>query len=159
MWPLRQSTASQEIPLGPFLDSGDGNTQETGLTISNTDIKLLKAGATAEVSKNSGGGTHIANGRYYAVLDATDSDTVGPMRVSVHVAGALAVWLDCMVYEEAVYDALFASGAPGYLQPTTAGRTLTIEADGMAHADVKEIEGADATNQITASVPTAACWS
>lgn len=111
MWPLRQSTASQEIPLGPFVDSTDGNTQETALTIANTDIKLFKSGATTEASKNSGGATHIANGRYYAVLDATDTGTLGPMRVYVHVAGALAVWLDCMVYNANVYDWLMGAGA------------------------------------------------
>lgn len=37
---LRQSTASQEVPLGYFLDSTDGNTEKTGLTIANTDIKI-----------------------------------------------------------------------------------------------------------------------
>lgn len=36
------------------------------------------------------------------------------------------------------------------VMPTTAGRTLTIESDGMAHADVKEIEGTDATNVLDA---------
>jgi hypothetical protein len=111
-WFLRQSTASQEIPLGPFVDSADGNTQEISLTIANTDIKIFKAGATTEASKNSGGATHIANGRYYAVLDATDTDTIGPLRVYVHVAGALAVWLDCVVLDEAVYDVLFGTAAP-----------------------------------------------
>ena len=112
MWFLRQSTASQEIPLGPFLDSTDGNSQETALSIANTDIKLLKTGGTSESSKNSGGATHIAGGRYYAVLDATDTDTIGPMRVSVHVAGALAVWLDCCVLDEAVFDVMFGTTAP-----------------------------------------------
>jgi hypothetical protein len=52
---LRQSTASQEILLGPFVDSTDGVTAETGLTITNTDIKLWKGGTTAEANKNSGG--------------------------------------------------------------------------------------------------------
>lgn len=108
---LRQSTAGQEIPLGPFVDSTDGNTQETGLTIANTDIKLWKEGATTEANKNSGGATHIASGRYYAVLDATDTNTIGNLRVTVHVAGALAVWLDCTVLHANVYDTLFGSVA------------------------------------------------
>ncbi len=30
---LKQSTASQEIPLGYFVDSTDGNTEKTALTI------------------------------------------------------------------------------------------------------------------------------
>lgn len=109
LFPLRQSTASQEIPLGPFLDSTDGNTQETGLTIANTDIKIWKSGGTSEASKNSGGATHIASGRYYTVLDATDTDTVGPLRVACHPSGALAVQLLCCVLPPLVYDSMFAT--------------------------------------------------
>lgn len=106
---LRQSTASQEIPLGRFVDSTDGDTEETGLTIANTDIKLWKTGATSLVSKNSGGATHMANGEYYCVLDATDSNTLGPMKVAVHVAGALAVQVFCCVLSAEVYDSLIAA--------------------------------------------------
>lgn len=104
---LRENTASQEVMLGPFVDDTDGKTAETALTIANTDIKLWKAGATSEVSKNSGGATHIASGRYYAVFDATDSNTRGSMRASVHVAGALPVWEDIAVLGANVYDSLF----------------------------------------------------
>ena len=107
-FPLRHNTANQEVPLGHFLDSGDGNTEETGLTIANTDIKLWKNGATTLANKNSGGGTHISNGIYYATLDATDSNTLGPMVIFVHVSGALAVRLECVVYPQKVYDALIA---------------------------------------------------
>lgn len=128
---LRQSTASQEIVLGPFVDSVDGNTAETGLTIANTDIKIYKGGATSAVNKNSGGGTHDAGGRYTAVLDATDTNTVGAMEVHVHVSGALPVFRRYWVLEESVYDALFAASAPGYVANapvnTTqlAGQTVT----------------------------------
>lgn len=118
---LRQSTASQEIILGSFVDDTDGKTAETALSIANTDIKIWKHGGTTEASKNSGGATHIASGRYYAVLDATDTDTIGNLRVSVHVAGALPVWLDCVVLDEAVFDALFGTTA---LATTGAAMTL-----------------------------------
>jgi hypothetical protein len=114
MIPLRKSTASQEVLLGPFLDDTDGKTAETGLTIANTDIKLWKRGGTTESNKNSGGATHIADGRYYATLDATDTDTTGELILNVAVAGALPVRLVCCVFEAAVFDALFASGAAGY---------------------------------------------
>src|SRR5689334_1346513 len=46
---LKQSTASQEIPLGYFVDATDGNTEKTALTIANTDIKLWKMGASSLV--------------------------------------------------------------------------------------------------------------
>jgi hypothetical protein len=111
---LRQSTASQLIDLGPFLDDTDGKTAETALTIANTDIKLRKAGATAAVNKNSGGATHDAGGNYYATLDATDTNTVGPLVVKVHVSGALPVRAVFQVLEEAIYDALFAASASAF---------------------------------------------
>jgi hypothetical protein len=115
MYVLRQSTASQEIALGVFVDSTDGNTAETGLTIANTDIKIHKAGATTLANKNSGGATHISGGIYYAVLDATDTDTVGSGMIFCQVAGALAVRVPFTVLEEAVFDALYAASALGYV--------------------------------------------
>lgn len=113
---LRQSTASQEVPLGHFVDDADGKTAETGLTIANTDIKVWKAGATTLANKNSGGATHISGGIYYCTLDATDTDTIGPLVLFVAVSGALAVRVECEVLDEAQYDALFG---------TTAFSTLT----------------------------------
>ena len=106
---LRQSTAGQEVPLGYFLDSTDGDTEETGLTVANTDIKIWKWGATTLANKNSGGATHISNGIMYCVLDATDSNTLGPMIIFVHVAGALTVRLECSVLTANVWDSKYSS--------------------------------------------------
>ncbi len=142
---LRQSTASQEIPLGYFLDSLDGNSEEVALTIANTDIKIWKSGATTLANKNSGGATHISNGIYYAVLDATDTDTVGSLVIFCHPTGALATRTECYVYEETIFDALFAAAAPGYLQPTTAGRTLDVTATGAAGVDWGNVENPTTT--------------
>jgi hypothetical protein len=110
---LRQSTASQEILIGPFLDDTDGKTAETALTIANTDIKLWVSGATTEVSKNSGGATHIAAGRYYAVLDATDTATLGSGELNVSVAGALPCKVRFCVVPAVVYDAIVAGTGAG----------------------------------------------
>jgi hypothetical protein len=107
---LRQSTASQEVSLGYFLDSTDGNTEETGLTIANTDIKIRKGGGTTLINKTSGGGTHISNGIYSAVLDATDTDTLGDLVIYCHVGGALATKLEYTVLPAASYDALVTNG-------------------------------------------------
>jgi hypothetical protein len=116
MIPLKYNTAGQEIPLGYFLDSTDGDTEETALTINNTDIKLCKNGATSLVNKNSGGATHMSNGVYYAVLDATDTNTYGPLKIYVHVAGALAVVLECVVMNADAYDALYAANGTGNIE-------------------------------------------
>ena len=103
---LKASTASQEVLLGPFVDSTDGVTAETALTIANTDIKIFKAGATTLANKNSGGATHISAGNYYAVLDATDTDTVGSGTIVVQVSGALAFRVNFCVLPALVYDSL-----------------------------------------------------
>lgn len=111
---LRQSTASQSRAIGPFIDDTDFKTAETGLTVANTDIKLVVNGA-ASANKNSGGGTHRVNGVYGVTFDATDTATVGEVEVSVLVAGALLVFHKFYVLEEAVYDAMFAASALGYV--------------------------------------------
>ncbi len=105
---LRQSTASQEVPLGTFVDSVDGVTPKTALVITNTDIRLWKNGATALATKASGGATHMATGIYYCVFDATDTNTVGPMVAFIHIGGALPVRLEFEVLPAAVYDSLVA---------------------------------------------------
>lgn len=107
---LKQSTASQEVPIGPFLDSTDGDTAMTGLTIANTDIKIWRVGATTLANKTSGGATHISAGVYYTVLDATDTATLGSLVIFVHVATALAVRLECVVLAANVYDAMIGGG-------------------------------------------------
>ena len=146
---LKQSTASQEVLLGPFVDSTDGVTAETALTIANTDIKLFKAGATTLANKNSGGATHISAGNYYAVLDATDTDTVGSGAIVVQVSGALAVRHDIHVLEEAVYDDVFGASAAGYLKPTTAGRTLDVSTGGEAGVDWANVGSPTTTVALT----------
>ena len=132
MYPLRKSTASQIIPLGPFLDDTDGKSRETGLTIANTDIRLEKNGATTFVDKTSGGATHVEAGNYYTTLDATDTNTTGPMRVHVNMTGALAVWVDCVVFEQNVYDWLFVNNvAPATFSANDAATALLDLSNGI----------------------------
>ena len=147
---LKQATAAQSRALGPFVDSTDFLTPETGLTIANTDIKLVVNGG-ASADKNSGGGTHRVNGVYGVTFDATDTATIGEMEVSVVVAGALPVFDKYVVLEEAVYDALFAASAPGYLQPTTAGRTLDVSAGGEAGIDWANIGSPTTAQNLSAT--------
>lgn len=131
---LKQSTAI-DIALGPFVDATDGVTAETGLTLSQADIRLKKnAGAWAQVN-DATSATHEEAGWYEKELDATDTDTVGILLISVQESGALPVWREFQVLEEAVYDAMFAASAPGYLQPTIPGRTLDVSAGGEAGVD------------------------
>lgn len=143
---LQQSTAGQIVVLGPFLDSGDGNTEETALTIANTDIKIHKAGATALVNKNSGGATHMANGLYYITIDATDSNTLGGVVIYCHPAGALPVKWEGAVVTPAAYNVLTAVTGDAFAR-------LGAPAGASVSADVAAVQ-AD-TNDIQSRLPAA----
>lgn len=148
---LKQATAAQSRLIGPFLDSTDFVTAETGLTIANTDVKLSANGA-ASADKNSGGGTHRVNGHYGFTFDATDSATVGQLAVSIVVAGALPVWDTFTVLEEAVYDALFAASAPGYVANAPVNVAQFGGSNLTAAAGIPEVKVASiANNAITAA--------
>ena len=111
---LKQSTAV-DVLIGPFVDSTDGDTEETALTINQADVRLSKNGQTAAQKNDVTAAAHDADGMYNCELDATDTDTVGQLTVYVHVAGALMVRHDFQVIEEVVYDALYGSAATGAL--------------------------------------------
>jgi len=105
---LKQSTAIS-LRIGPFLDSTDGNTAETGLTISQADVRLSKAGGDFAQKTEATSCTHDELGYYICPLDATDTATLGMLKLAVHESGALAVWHTFMVVPANVFDSLFGS--------------------------------------------------
>ncbi len=104
---LRQST-TQTVRFGPFVDSTDGDTAETALTIAQADRRLSKDGGAFAQSNHTGNSTHDSDGWYSDDLDTTDTNTVGELLMNVHVSGALQVVMRWWVLEETVYDELFA---------------------------------------------------
>lgn len=110
---LKQSTA-QTVRFGPFLDSTDGITAETALTIAQADMQLSKDGGAFAQKNASGNATHDADGWYSTSLDATDTATVGELILQVTVSGALPVWTRWYVVEEAIYDAFFAASSNAF---------------------------------------------
>jgi hypothetical protein len=123
---IKQSTAST-VKLGPFLDDTDGKTPETGLTISQADIRLSKNGGAFAQSNNTAGATHNENGYYDVPLNATDTNTLGTFRVAVSKSGALAVWQDFMVVPANVWDSMFGAS------------TLNVNVSTMSSAAVDSI--------------------
>lgn len=102
---LKQSTAAT-VKLGAFVDDTDGKTAETGLTISQADIRLSKNGGDFAQTNNATGATHDEFGYYDIPLDTTDTGTLGRLRVAVSESGALPVWQDFLVVTANVYDTL-----------------------------------------------------
>lgn len=105
---LRQST-SVDVPIGAFVDQTDGVSPETTLTITQPDIRLKKNGG-AWAQKNAAQTlTHEENGNYEVTLDATDTNTLGLLRLHVNESGALPVTEDFWVVTQNYWDSLFAT--------------------------------------------------
>lgn len=121
---LEQATASQAVMIGPFVDSTNGVDAETGLTIDAADVRISVNGGNI-VGKNSGGCTHDELGMYQCTFDATDTATVGRMQVVVAESGALPVYHEFIIVEEAVHANFYDASAVG---PLTAAAVNT-EAD------------------------------
>ena len=148
---LRQNT-SVDVPVGPFLDDTDGKTAETGLTITQPDIRLKKNGG-AWAQKNAVQTlTHEENGFYEVTLDATDTNTLGLLRLAIAESGALPVWEDFMVVTANVFDSLFSTDILDVSVTQVNGSAVNNLVSGRFDASV----GAMATGVITAAAHAAA---
>ncbi len=104
---LKADTATT-IRIGPFVDDTDGVTAETGLTISQADVRLSKNGAAAAQKADATSATHDENGYYRVPLNATDTNTEGTLDVCVNETGALPVIAKFEVLAAEVYDSVVA---------------------------------------------------
>jgi hypothetical protein len=102
---LKQSTAFT-FRIGPFVDSTDGFTAETALSIAQADIQISKAGGAFAQTSASPTTTHDADGWYQCPLTTTDTGTLGSLTVQIVMSGALPVWEHFMVVPANVYDSL-----------------------------------------------------
>lgn len=147
---LKQST-SVDVPIGPFVDSTDGVTAETSLTITQPDIRLKKNGG-AWAQKNAAQTlSHEENGFYEVTLDATDTNTLGLLRLAVNESGAMPIWEDFMVLSANVYDSLIGGSDTLDVQVTGMGanvitssviNTDAITSTGLAASAANEIADA-----------------
>jgi hypothetical protein len=103
---LKQSTAAT-VKIGPFLDSTDGDTEETGLTIAQADVRLSKNGGNIAQKAEATSCTHDELAIYGCPLGTTDTDTLGRLQLWVHEGGALLVWHEFMVVPANVWDSFF----------------------------------------------------
>jgi len=100
---LKQSTA-RTVTIGPFVDSTDGVTAETALTLSQADIRLSKNDGAFGQKNQSSTATHKENGYYSCSLDTTDTDTLGNLTLGVNESGALPVRHDFLVVPSNIWD-------------------------------------------------------
>lgn len=102
------------LKLGPFLDSTDGTTAETALTVSQADVRLSKNGGDFAQKNDTNTATHDELGYYDCQINTTDTNTYGILRVVVAESGALVVDQSYAVLPEPLFASFFpsASGDP-----------------------------------------------
>lgn len=120
---LKQST-SFTFRIGPFVDSTDGVTAETALSIAQADIQISKNGGAFAQTSASPTTTHDADGWYQCPLTSTDTNTLGPLTVQIVMAGALPVWEHFMVVPANVYESMVAGSE--WLEVTALRGDVTI---------------------------------
>lgn len=143
---LRQSTAV-DLPIGPFVDQTDGFTAETGLTLSQADIRLKKNGGNWAQKNQANSASHEENGWYEVSLDTTDTNTLGLLTLAVNESGALPVWHQFLVVPSQVWDSFLGADALQVHAVEISNDLITA----AAIADNAIDAGAIASNAITAA--------
>lgn len=110
MIPARQSTAL-ETAIGPVLDA-DG-VAVTDCVVG--DFKIKKTTGNFAALNGSATLTHVSAGMYDLVLTTSDTDTVGLNCIAIDDTVNACLPLYLQVMEEAVYDAIYAASAVGYV--------------------------------------------
>jgi hypothetical protein len=145
---LKQST-TVTLMLGPFLDDTDGKTAETALTITQADVRVSKNGGAYAQKSSTASAAHSEAGEYTCAFDATDTGTLGVLKIRVSEAGALPVWVECMVVPANVYDSLI--GGTDYLEIDArqwAHQTIPTPAvTGVPKVDLTQIDGLATSTQ------------
>lgn len=151
LW-LRQSTVVS-VKIGPFIDDTDGKTAETGLTLSQGDVKLSKNGGDLAQKNDAGAATTDEMGYYDCPLNTTDTNTLGTLQLVVHESGALPVFHEFMVMPANVYNSLVLGSASDYLDVAVVEQA-NIDFGATQKASIETAVDAAFENDIPA-VPTA----
>jgi hypothetical protein len=100
---LKHNTAVS-VKIGPFVDTVDGFTPQTGLVLTSSDIRLSKAGAAFFGKSDPNPAVHQENGWYSCPLGIVDTDTLGELIIAVNETSALPVWAEFFVVPDDMYD-------------------------------------------------------
>lgn len=139
-------------------NSGAGGAVAPSDAFENSDVRIYKDGSATQRASVSGvtmtSPFDSVIGLHLLAIDLSDNDDPGFYAAGSHYTVVLAP--DETVDGEAVVAVIarFSILGTTALRPTTPGRTLGVESDGHAHADVKEVEGTDATDALAAQAQT-----
>lgn len=135
------------IPMGPFLASTDGVTAQAGL--GSFTVRVNK-GTTWVIRESVTATAHQENGFYSVELNATDTNTLGRLRVAANPSTAIPVWEDFMVVPANIYNALVAGTDTLHVDTIqwlgTAVATPTVA--GVPEVDLTHVNGVINANAV-----------
>jgi len=108
---IKQATQTDVI-LGPFVDDTDFKSLETAYVSDSSGIDIdaisaiTKSDITLSCSSGNGYFRHVSNGNYALTLSSDNTATLGALRVTYKVNGALPGWEEFLVVSANVYDSL-----------------------------------------------------
>jgi hypothetical protein len=151
----RQSTA-KIVTVGPILDADGVAVTDSVIA----DLKLSKNGGAPAAFNGSATLTHRHTGYYSLSMTTSDADTVGSGEVTCDDTVNTMPMKEFVVVEEAVYDAMFAASALGYVAnaPVNVAQWLGTNAATPTVAGVPEVDvthwlGTAVATPTTAGVP------
>ncbi len=100
-----EEDATVTIIVGPLVDSTNASA-ETGLTISQADVRLSKNGGNMAQKNDATSCTHDELGKYACPLNATDTSTPGILNVTIGESGTLVWSRDYRVIASEFYQVL-----------------------------------------------------
>lgn len=139
---LRQSTA-KVVRFGPFLNSTDGITPETGLTIAQADMQISKDGAAFAQKNSAGNATHDTDGFYSTTFDATDTDTTATFEFQINISGALPFFKTYTVVTQTFFDAKYVDVFNNFDSSSDTVANVTLVATTTANTDMRGTDGAN----------------
>jgi hypothetical protein len=122
------------VVFGPFLSDTDGKTAVTNLTTAATSVFLSKNGGDltakhdATALAHAGAGAEATSlGYYHVVLDTSDIDTAGEVKVAMHLAGCLPVWESFAVLTRDAWQSKYGDHVLSTFDPAT--DTVNLDPD------------------------------
>lgn len=130
-----QANTAVDLMVGPFVDETNGKDAETGLTITQAEVRLSKNGANIAQKNEATSLTHDELGNYVCKLDTTDTNTEGILTLMVHESGALPIKMDYMVLAQAAYISHVTAKDTGFMDINVkAVSEDTVAADNLESA-------------------------
>lgn len=106
---------------------GTDGTRQTGLTISQSDIKLSKNGGTYATKSDSSASTHDASGNYKVSLNAADTGTVGRLTLDCVKSGIIFVPMEFMVVTANTFDSFCGASSLNAFVTNKTGYSLAAD--------------------------------